>query len=176
MTVKAFFAIIAVLALVHGVGFVVVPEQVAASYGMAVSAPTVLMARLFGAALIGLGLIFWFSRDGSSESVRSVFFATVIGNTGLDCNCYGDRSGYPEFYGMGCGSNLSVWSSGIRLLPDGKVAPVVGPVTCLVLIFIELKAAYGRLPFGCLVRNFDSGLSREGNWTHSGVTADDPYS
>jgi hypothetical protein len=81
MTVKAFFAIIAVLALVHGVGFVVVPEQVAASYGMAVSAPTVLMARLFGAALIGLGLIFWFSRDGSSESVRSVFFATVIGNT-----------------------------------------------------------------------------------------------
>jgi hypothetical protein len=43
-------------------------------------AATLLMARLFGAALIGLALIFWFSRDGSSESVRGVFIATIIGN------------------------------------------------------------------------------------------------
>ena len=80
MTIKTFFTIIAVLALVHGVGFVLLPEQVAASYGMATSASTVLMARLFGAALVGLGLIFWFARNGSSESVRSVFVATIIGN------------------------------------------------------------------------------------------------
>src|SRR6478609_632398 len=81
MTIKTFFTIIAVLALVHGVGFVLVTEQVAASYGMATSASTVLTARLFGAALLGLGLIFWFARDGSSESVRGVFIATIIGNT-----------------------------------------------------------------------------------------------
>ena len=81
MTIKTFFTIIAVLALVHGVGFVLVTEQVAASYGMATSASTVLMARLFGAALLGLGLIFWFARDGSSESVRGVLIATIIGNT-----------------------------------------------------------------------------------------------
>ena len=81
MTVKTFFIIIAVLALVHGVGFVLIPEQVAASYGMASSAATLLMARLFGAALVGLALIFWFARDGSSESVRAVFIATVVGNT-----------------------------------------------------------------------------------------------
>jgi len=48
---------------------------------MATSASTVLMARLFGAALLGLGLIFWFARDGSSESVRGVLIATIIGNT-----------------------------------------------------------------------------------------------
>ena len=81
MTIKTFFTIIAVLALVHGVGFVLVPEQVAASYGMATSASTLLMARLFGAALLGLGLIFWFARDGSSESVRGVLIATMLGNT-----------------------------------------------------------------------------------------------
>ena len=81
MTVKTFFTTIAVLALVHGVGFVLVPEQVAASYGMATSASTVLMARLFGAALLGLGLIFWLARNGSSEFVHGVFIATVIGNT-----------------------------------------------------------------------------------------------
>ena len=81
MAVKTFFTIIAVLALVHGVGFVLVPEQVMASYGMASSAATLLMARLFGAALVGLALIFWFARDGSSESVRAVFIATIVGNT-----------------------------------------------------------------------------------------------
>jgi hypothetical protein len=81
MTTKTFFTIIAVLALVHGVGFVLIPEQVAASYGMASSAATLLMARLFGAALVGLALIFWFARDGSSESVRAVFIATIVGNT-----------------------------------------------------------------------------------------------
>ncbi len=81
MTIKTFFTIIAILALVHGIGFVLVPEQVAASYGLATSPPTVLMGRLFGAALLALGLIFWFARDGSSETVRIVFIATVIANT-----------------------------------------------------------------------------------------------
>ena len=81
MTTKTFFAIIAVLALVHGIGFVLVPEQVAATYGMTTSVSTVLMSRLFGAALVGLAIVFWFARDGSSESVRGVFIATIIGNT-----------------------------------------------------------------------------------------------
>ncbi|SHK34156.1 Tumour protein p53-inducible protein 11 [Bradyrhizobium lablabi] len=81
MTIKTFFTIIAVLALVHGVGFVLAPEQVATSYGMTTSPSSVLMARLFGAALLALGLIFWFARDNSSESVRGVLIATVIANT-----------------------------------------------------------------------------------------------
>jgi hypothetical protein len=81
MTIKTFFTIIAVLALVHGVGFVLVPEQVAAGYGMATSVSTVLMARLFGAALVALGLILWFARDGSAESVRGVLIAIIVGNT-----------------------------------------------------------------------------------------------
>jgi hypothetical protein len=76
-----FFTIIAVLALVHGIGFVLLPEQVAASYGMATSASTVLMARLFGAALLGLGVIFWLARFGAPESVSGVLIATIIGNT-----------------------------------------------------------------------------------------------
>src|ERR1700712_2449898 len=81
MTVKTFLAIVAVLALVHGISFVFVPETVAATYGMATSASAILMARLFGAALVGLGLIFWFSRESSRDSVRPVFIGTVIGNT-----------------------------------------------------------------------------------------------
>jgi hypothetical protein len=81
MTIKTFFTIIAVLALVHGIGFVLVPEQVAASYGMATSPSAVLLGRLFGAALLALGSIFWFARDNSSESMRGVFISIAIANT-----------------------------------------------------------------------------------------------
>jgi hypothetical protein len=48
---------------------------------MTTSASTVLMARLFGAALVALGLILWFARNSSSESVRDVLIAVIIGNT-----------------------------------------------------------------------------------------------
>jgi hypothetical protein len=77
---KTFFTIISALALVHGVGFVLLPEQVAASYGMTSSAPTVLMARLFGATLLGLGLVVWFARGDSSETARSVLISVTISN------------------------------------------------------------------------------------------------
>jgi hypothetical protein len=80
MTMKTFFTILAVLALIHGVGFVLAPEQVSAAYGLANSPSSVLLARLFGAALLGLGLIFWFARDGAAEAVRGLMVATVIGN------------------------------------------------------------------------------------------------
>ena len=33
------------------------------------------------AALVALGLILWFARNGSSESVRDVLIAVIIGNT-----------------------------------------------------------------------------------------------
>ena len=94
MTIRTFLAIIAVLALVHGLGFVFIPETVAATYGMATSASSILMARLFGAALVGLGLIFWFARDISFESLRPVFIGTVIGNTaGLIAVAMGTAAG-----------------------------------------------------------------------------------
>jgi hypothetical protein len=41
----------------------------------------VLTGRLFGAALLALGLIFWFARDNSFESVRGVLIATGIADT-----------------------------------------------------------------------------------------------
>ena len=126
MTIKTFFAIIAVLALVHGVGFVLAPEQVAASYGMAISASTVLMARLFGGALVGLGLIFWFARDGSSESMRGVLIPTIIGNISwIDCGCHGDHGRYAEFNGMGCCFNLSLRSGGVCLFRDGAITSAI---------------------------------------------------
>ena len=47
---------------------------------MANSPASVLLARLFGAALLGLGLIFWFARDSTADALRGLMIATVVGN------------------------------------------------------------------------------------------------
>jgi hypothetical protein len=43
----------------------------------------------------------------------------------VDCSCYGDHSRYAELNGVGCCSNLSLRSSGVRLLRDGAIASAI---------------------------------------------------
>jgi hypothetical protein len=57
----------------------VVPEQVAASYGLVSSPSSVLTARLFGGALLAWGAILWAARTFRDESaVRAVLMATGV--------------------------------------------------------------------------------------------------
>jgi len=94
MTVKTFFMILAVLAVVHAIGFVLLPDQVASAYGVATSAATRLMAQLFGAALLAWGVIIWFARDFSGEALRGVLIGTVIGGVvGLIVSAMGTLAG-----------------------------------------------------------------------------------
>jgi hypothetical protein len=80
MTIKTFFTIVAVLALVHGAGFVVVPEQVAPVMNGSIG-----FNSAYGATVRcssgGIRSNLLFARDGSSESLRSLFIATIVGNT-----------------------------------------------------------------------------------------------
>ena len=80
MTIKTFFVIFAVLAVMHGIGFVIVPDQMASAYGLAVSASARLTAQLFGGALLFWGVTLWFARDFPSEAVRGVLIGTIIGD------------------------------------------------------------------------------------------------
>ena len=80
MTIETFFVIFAVLAVMHGIGFVIVPDQMASAYGLAVSASARLTAQLFGGALLFWGVTLWFARDFPSEAVRGVLIATIIGD------------------------------------------------------------------------------------------------
>src|ERR1700682_3449198 len=80
MTIKTFFMILAVLAVVHGIGFVLIPEQVASAYGMATSASSRLTAQLFGGALLAWGVIVSLAREFSRDAVRGVLIGTVIGD------------------------------------------------------------------------------------------------
>lgn len=48
MSVKTFFTILAVLAVVHGIGFVLAPEQTGSAYGLEASPSSLLTGRFFG--------------------------------------------------------------------------------------------------------------------------------
>jgi hypothetical protein len=81
MTIKTFFTILAVLSFLFGVGFVLAPDQVLANYGIEHSPALALLGRLFGGALLTLGVILWLARDFRDEvAVRAVLVAAVIGD------------------------------------------------------------------------------------------------
>ena len=62
MTIRMFFTILAVLSFLFGVGFVLAPDQVLANYGIEHSPALALLGRLFGGALLTLGVILWLAR------------------------------------------------------------------------------------------------------------------
>jgi uncharacterized protein YjeT (DUF2065 family) len=79
MTLKTFLSIISILAVAHGIAFLVAPEQVAKLYGMTSSPEVVLMARFFGGALVAWGAILWSTKRFSEEgAVRAVLLSTAV--------------------------------------------------------------------------------------------------
>ena len=81
MTIKMFFAILAVLSFLFGIGFVLAPDQVLANYGIEHSPALALLGRLFGGALLTLGVIFWLARDFRDEAaIRTVLIGGLVGD------------------------------------------------------------------------------------------------
>ena len=78
MTAKTFLTIAAVLAVLYGLGFVLIPETLNAIYGIPAEPHATVYTRLFGSALIGLGVIEWFAKDFRDwDAVRAVLIANV---------------------------------------------------------------------------------------------------
>jgi hypothetical protein len=62
-SLKLLLTITAALALAFGLGFLALPELTVAPFGVALDPAGALMARLYGAMHLGLGLINWLARD-----------------------------------------------------------------------------------------------------------------
>jgi hypothetical protein len=79
MTIKTFLTIVAALGIVHGVAFLVAPNQVVRAYGIVPSAPIALMSRFFGGALLAWCAILWSAKSFRDEAaVRAVLLATCV--------------------------------------------------------------------------------------------------
>ena len=84
MKLKDLFTIAAVIAMVFGLIFLIIPTQSYSVYGIESNAVLDYMGRLFGAALIAIGLISWRSRGAADSDARkaivlSFFVADGIG-------------------------------------------------------------------------------------------------
>jgi hypothetical protein len=76
-----FFAILAVLSFLFGIGFVLAPDRVLANYGIEHSPALALLGRLFGGALLTLGVILWLARDFRDEAaVRAALIGGLAGD------------------------------------------------------------------------------------------------
>ncbi len=79
MKLKVLFIITAIIAVVFGVAFAILPAQVYSLYDIESSAGLNYMGQLFGAALIGFGLIAWLARNvADSDARRAIILAFFI--------------------------------------------------------------------------------------------------
>jgi len=70
-----------VLALVFGLGFLLVPRPMLTLYGLPTDPSIVMMSRFFGAALVQLGLVLYLIRDvGDLRAQRGVVIGSFIGS------------------------------------------------------------------------------------------------
>jgi hypothetical protein len=70
MKLNMFMTIVAVVAGLFGLGFIFIPEQILSFYGAAPNESANYMAQLFGAALLGIAVILWLSKDAEDSPVR----------------------------------------------------------------------------------------------------------
>jgi hypothetical protein len=78
---KRFLALAAIITLINGVLYTLVPGALLPNYGLQVTSSAVLGFRLFGAALLTFGVILWFQRD-TREWVarRGLLIGASVGN------------------------------------------------------------------------------------------------
>jgi hypothetical protein len=84
MSYKALFVINAVVVLAFGLALLFAPASVLTRFGTEARVPELLLARLFGTALVTVGLLLWFAKDAAEEAVQknlamALLLGTVLG-------------------------------------------------------------------------------------------------
>lgn len=83
---KTFALIVAVITLVFGLGFIVMPATIVNLYGSVLDVTGQFMARYFGSALLGLAAIFYFgtTAKGEAATLKAITLGgLVLGVAGL---------------------------------------------------------------------------------------------
>ena len=73
MTSRSLLTITAVVAILYGLAFVLIPDSINAIYGVPSAPHTALYTRFFGSALLGFGVINWFAKDFRSWDAIAEF-------------------------------------------------------------------------------------------------------
>jgi hypothetical protein len=108
MTLATFLLIKAIISIVFGAAFALIPRAAASIYGYDVELAGELMSRYLGAALIGIGLICFLSRSVTdTAALQAVTLALFIGDTiGFVVALYGQFGPIPRPLGW---FNVVIW-------------------------------------------------------------------
>lgn len=81
MTGKLYVTIAAVIAILYGIAFVLIPSELAPLFGGSSDPHAILNLRFFGSALLAWGAIVWFARDFKDwTAIRGILIGSVIGD------------------------------------------------------------------------------------------------
>ncbi len=81
MKIKTLMVISAVVFVVFGLAFIIMPERLLLMYGNPVDAPMKYLGQLFGASHIGFAVLSWSARNSSDSSARNaIILALFIGH------------------------------------------------------------------------------------------------
>jgi hypothetical protein len=85
MKFNTFLAIAAVLAVLYGLGFLLIPAQTVGLYGITLDENGLFIARYLGSAFLGVAVLTWMARNFTSqEAIRPIVLGDfVISLTGL---------------------------------------------------------------------------------------------
>ena len=79
MTSRSLLTVTAVVAVLYGLAFLLIPDGINALYGVPSAPHTALYTRFFGSALLGFGVIDWFPKDFRSwDATRGVLIGTAV--------------------------------------------------------------------------------------------------
>ncbi len=82
MTLKLLFTISTILCVLFGLAFLLAPVQIMSVYGIDLDISAQYIARYYGAAFLGFGLIFWFTRNGDPQDkiMRGILLGGLVVN------------------------------------------------------------------------------------------------
>jgi hypothetical protein len=81
MKLSNFLVVKAVISLVFGIVFALVPAAAMSLYGITLDPAGTMMTRFLGACLIGIGLICWLDRNADHKALQGITLALCIGDT-----------------------------------------------------------------------------------------------
>ena len=80
MNTRTVLTVAAVIGLVFALGLILMPDFMGTLYGLGTSPVQALLARLFGSALLGFGLMNWMARELDYSALRPILFGNLAGD------------------------------------------------------------------------------------------------
>lgn len=103
MTYRNLLTIASIIALIFGLGFILMPGQLVSFYNVELTPAGILIAQLYGATLLSFGLLNWFARGFSDDTTQqAILTANLVGDAlGSIFSLMGQLGGVPGVNSLG---------------------------------------------------------------------------